>query len=94
MKTQLGLVQGVLDLKEFLDLNLDPELLILQSYPTMDTDFHIHTELTQVICKKVCDTSVLRTIALETINTLYSEADWIHFYTDVSHANGIDITGA
>ena len=78
MKTQLGFVQGVLNLKELLDLNLDPELLILPSDPTMDMDFDICTELTQVKCKKVYDTSTLRMIALETINTLYPEPDWIH----------------
>ena len=81
-------------MKELLDINLDPVLLILPPDPTMDMNFHIRTELTQVICKKVYDTSTLRMIALETINTLYPESDWINLYTDESHANYIDIAGA
>ena len=33
-------------------------------------------------------------IAIEIINTLQPEPDWIHLYTDGYHANDIDIAGA
>ena len=75
LKTQCGFMQGVLDLKELLDLNLDPKPLILPPDLPMDIVFYICTKLTQVICKMKPDTSISRTIALENINTLYPEPD-------------------
>ena len=56
----------------------------------MDMDFPFRTELTQIICKKMLNTSILRTIALE---TLYPETDCIHLYTDGPFVNDIKIAG-
>ena len=57
-------------------------------------DFHIRTELNPVVCTKVHDTSILRTIALETISTFLPELKWIYLYTDGSPVNDIEIAGA
>ena len=83
-----------INLHYLFDLNLNPKPLILPLDSTKNMDFHIRTVFTQVLCKKVHDTSILRTIALEKINTLYPEPDCIHLYTDGSLVNDIDIEGS
>ena len=73
---------------------LIPKPLFLPPDPTMNMVFNISTELIQVICKKIRDTSALKTIALETINTFYPGPDWIHLYTERSLVNDTDIARA
>ncbi|GFV82998.1 hypothetical protein TNCV_1180121 [Trichonephila clavipes] len=38
--------------------------------------------------------AILRSLALETIDTIYSEPDWVHIYTDGSRLKDSDSAGA
>ncbi|GFT29269.1 hypothetical protein TNCV_3588481 [Trichonephila clavipes] len=93
-KTQRGFVQGVLELKEQLDLDFVPEPLVSSLDPTIDEGFRICTELSQAVSKKEQNTSILRSLALETIDTTYPEPDWVHIYTDGSLLKDSDSAGA
>ncbi|GFQ65177.1 hypothetical protein TNCT_90771 [Trichonephila clavata] len=94
LKTQHGFVQGVLEIKEQLDIDFVPEPLLSSLDPTIDKGFRIRTELTQAVSKQEQITSILRSLALETIGTMYSEPDWVHIYTDGSLLKDSNSTGA
>lgn len=57
LKTQRSFVKGVLELKQLLDVNLNPEPLVQSLDPTIDKGFRICTELKQAVSKKDQDTS-------------------------------------
>ncbi|GFW66212.1 hypothetical protein TNCV_1711111 [Trichonephila clavipes] len=84
LKTQRGFVQGVLELKEQLDLDFAPELLVLSLDPNIDKGFRICTECTQAVSKKKQNASILRSLVLETIDTMYPEPGRVYIYTDGS----------
>ncbi|GFU85031.1 hypothetical protein TNCV_1552941 [Trichonephila clavipes] len=44
--------------------------------------------------RKEQNTSILRSLALERIDTMYPEPDWVHIYTDGSLLKDSDSTGA
>ncbi|GFR30292.1 hypothetical protein TNCT_511411 [Trichonephila clavata] len=62
--------------------------------PTVDRGFRIRTELTQAVSKKEQNTSILRSLALETIDTMYPEPDWVHIITGESLLKDSDSAGA
>ncbi|GFX10593.1 alanine--glyoxylate aminotransferase 2 homolog 1, mitochondrial [Trichonephila clavipes] len=93
-KTQRGFVQGVLELKEQLDLDFVPGLLVSSLDPTIVKDFQICSELTQAVPKKEQNISILRSLALETIDTMYLEPDWVHIYTNGRILKDSDSAGA
>ncbi|GFR00933.1 hypothetical protein TNCT_316881 [Trichonephila clavata] len=66
---------GCTGTKEQLDINFVPEPLVSSYEPTVDKGFRIHTELTQVVSRKEQNTSILRSLALETMDAMYSEPD-------------------
>ncbi|GFY34090.1 uncharacterized protein LOC103524116 [Trichonephila clavipes] len=68
LKTQPGFVQGVLELKEQLDLDFVPEPLVSSLHPTIDKGFRICTELNPGSFQK----RTLTTLEQECITTLLS----------------------
>ncbi|GFV10938.1 uncharacterized protein TNCV_4707031 [Trichonephila clavipes] len=84
LKTQRGFVQGILELKKQLDLDFVPEPQVSSLDPTIVKGFKICTELIQAVSKKEQNTSILRSLALETIDTMYPEPNWVHIYTNGS----------
>ncbi|GFR32542.1 hypothetical protein TNCT_235111 [Trichonephila clavata] len=75
-------VKGVLELNKQLDIDFVPEPLVLSLDPTIDKGFRIRTELTQAVSNKKQNTSILSSLALETMETMYPKPDWMHIYTD------------
>ncbi|GFW96491.1 hypothetical protein TNCV_4358131 [Trichonephila clavipes] len=94
LKSQRGFVQGVLELKEQLDLDFVPEPLVSSLDPTIDKVFRICIELTQRVSKKEQNTLILRSLALEAIDTMYPEPEWVHIYTDGSLLIDSESSGA
>ncbi|GFT01040.1 hypothetical protein TNCV_4054401 [Trichonephila clavipes] len=84
LKTKRAFVQGVLELKEQLNIDFIPEPIVPSLDPTIDKGFRIETEHTQSVSKKELNTSILRSLLLETIDTIDPEPDWMHIYIDGS----------
>ncbi|GIY86325.1 uncharacterized protein CDAR_513391 [Caerostris darwini] len=84
LKTQMGFLQGVLQLKISHDLNHEPELRIPPQNPVHLKSFCINLDLGQKITKSNTDTSILRALALEMLNILYPDPEWLRIFTDGS----------
>ncbi|GIY86838.1 hypothetical protein CEXT_130601 [Caerostris extrusa] len=80
----MGFLQGVLQLKNSLGLNHEPELLILPQNPVHLKSFCIKLDLGQKITKSNTDTSILRALALEMLTILYPDPEWLRICTDGS----------
>ncbi|GIY82790.1 hypothetical protein CEXT_276931 [Caerostris extrusa] len=80
----MGFLQGVLQLKNSLGLNHEPELLIPPQNPVHLKSFCINLDLGQKITKSNTDTSILRALALEMLNILYPDPEWLRIFTDGS----------
>lgn len=78
------------ELKEQLNTNFNPE----HHLHPLNPSFHIVTELIQPITKSYTNSLVLKSIAYETINTLYPEDDWLRIYTDGSRIEDCINSGA
>ncbi|GFT05133.1 uncharacterized protein TNCV_531761 [Trichonephila clavipes] len=62
--------------------------------PTIDKGFRICTKPNQILSKKEQNTSILRSLALKTINTMYPEHDWVHIYINGSLLKDSDYAGS
>ncbi|GIY15158.1 hypothetical protein CEXT_294551 [Caerostris extrusa] len=62
LKTQMGFLQGVIQLKNSLGLNHEPELLIPPQNPVHLKSFCINLDLGQKITKSNTDTSIFRAL--------------------------------
>ncbi|GFU69547.1 hypothetical protein TNCV_1351071 [Trichonephila clavipes] len=85
---------GCTGTREQLDLDLVPAPQVSSLDSTIDKGFRICSELTQVISKKEQNTSILRSLALETIDTMYPDPGWVHIYNDGSLLKDHDSAGA
>ncbi|GIY96005.1 hypothetical protein CEXT_665561 [Caerostris extrusa] len=79
-----GLSAGVLQLKNSLGLNHEPELLIPPQNPVHLKSLCLNLDLAQKITKSNTDTSILRDLALEMLNILYTDPEWLKFFYDGS----------
>ncbi|GIY85597.1 hypothetical protein CDAR_205371 [Caerostris darwini] len=77
----MGFLQGVLQLKNSLGLNHEPELLIPAQNPVHLKSFCINLDLGQKITKSNTDTAILRALALEMLNILYPDSEGLRIFT-------------
>lgn len=94
LKSQNGFLQGVADIISELDLNYEAEHFSLPINPIVDKRFSIRLELIKDVYKAETSDIVLRTLALETLDSLYPKEEWLRIYTDGSRMSGCVNAGA
>lgn len=94
LKTQEGFIQKALQLKSRSYITSLPQLLQQQQHPLLATPVKYNLNLQEYVVKRDLDILQLKLIAIDTINSNYPEAQWLHVYTDGSQIEGQVNVGA
>ena len=94
LKTQAAFLQGVLELRNSLDLNCEPECIVQPQNPVNSNNFQINLDIGQTVTKSTTDSTILKALTLEVIDASYPESDWLRIYTDGSLLSDSPVAGA
>ncbi|GBN81564.1 hypothetical protein AVEN_136309-1 [Araneus ventricosus] len=85
LKTRSGFIQKVLDIRKDLAIPGDIQPLLKPRNPLEVINVDVKLELVETIHKKRdVAPSILRSLAMETIEARYPATDWLHIFTDGS----------
>jgi len=94
LNTHNGFIQKVTEIKTTFEIGGNPKPLHQQRNPADVEQVECYLHLQQSIIKGETGTETLRHLALETMNTRYTQDKWLHIFTDGSQIDGYINVGA